>query len=61
MEVLYTIKHKIGTTSGDHLPLIQDLYLYAREAFSVTPEEHARLQAQASEEKVSYSITGELS
>ena len=55
IEVLYTIKHKIGTTSGGHLPFIQDLYLYAREAFGVTPEDHARLLAKASEEKVSLS------
>ena len=52
IEVLYTIKHKIGTTTGSHLPFIQDLYLYAREAFGVTPEDHARLLAKASEEKV---------
>ncbi|KAK2162506.1 hypothetical protein LSH36_97g03031 [Paralvinella palmiformis] len=51
IEVLYTIKHKIGTTSGHHLPFMQDLYLYAREAFGVTPEQHARLLARASEEK----------
>ena len=31
---------------------MQDLYLYAREAFGVTPEQHARLLAKASEEKV---------
>ena len=52
IEVLYTIKHKIGATSGSHLPFIQDLYLYAREGFGVTPEDHARLLARASEEKV---------
>jgi BAI1-associated protein 3 len=52
IEVLYTIKHKIGTTSGGHLPFIQDLYLYAQDAFGISPEEHARLLAKASEEKV---------
>ncbi|ELU07462.1 hypothetical protein CAPTEDRAFT_226475 [Capitella teleta] len=51
IEVLYTIKHKIGATSGSHLPIIQDLYIYARESFGVTPEDHARLLARASEEK----------
>ena len=56
IEVLYTIKHKIGTTTGSHLPFIQDLYLYAREAFGVTPEDHARLLAKASEEKVGIDI-----
>ena len=53
IEVLYTIKHKIGTTSGHHLPFVQDMCMYARDAFGVTPEEHARLLAKASEEKVS--------
>ena len=57
IEVLYTIKHKIGATSGSHLPFIQDLYLYAREAFGVTPEDHARLLAKASGEKVRPSIS----
>ncbi|XP_064637155.1 BAI1-associated protein 3-like isoform X4 [Lineus longissimus] len=51
IEVLYTIKHKIGTTSGGHLPFIRDLYLYAQDAFGISPEEHARLLAKASEEK----------
>ena len=52
VEVLYTIKHRIGATSGGHLPLIHDLYTYAREAFAVTPEDHAKLLARASKEKV---------
>ncbi|XP_045213590.2 BAI1-associated protein 3-like isoform X3 [Mercenaria mercenaria] len=51
VEVLYTIKHKIGTTIGGHLPFIQDLYQYAQEAFKVSPEDHARLLAQATKEK----------
>ncbi|KAL5018735.1 hypothetical protein ScPMuIL_004457 [Solemya velum] len=51
IEVLYTIKHKIGVTSGGHSPFIQDLYQYAQEAFRVTPEDHARLLAKATEEK----------
>ncbi|XP_064617037.1 BAI1-associated protein 3-like [Liolophura sinensis] len=51
IEVLYTIKHKIGTTTGGHLPYIQDLYQYAQEAFGVNPEDHARLLAKATEEK----------
>lgn len=52
IEVLYTIKHKIGTTAGGHLPYIQDLYQYAQEAFRISPEDHARLLAKATEEKV---------
>ncbi|XP_061181860.1 BAI1-associated protein 3-like [Saccostrea echinata] len=51
IEVLYTIKHKIGTTAGGHLPYIQDLYQYAQEAFRISPEDHARLLAKATEEK----------
>ncbi|KAI8794151.1 protein unc-13 D [Biomphalaria glabrata] len=51
IEVLYTIKHKIGTTSGGHSPYIQDLFQYAKEAFGVSPEDHARLLAKATEEK----------
>ncbi|XP_013387652.1 BAI1-associated protein 3 isoform X2 [Lingula anatina] len=51
IEVLYTIKHKIGTTSGGHSPYIHDLYQYAQESFRVGPEDHARLLAKASEEK----------
>lgn len=50
--MLYTIKHKIGTTAGGHLPYIQDLYQYAQEAFRISPEDHARLLAKATEEKV---------
>ncbi|XP_059157162.1 BAI1-associated protein 3-like isoform X2 [Physella acuta] len=51
IEVLYTIKHKIGTTSGGHSPYIQDLFQYAKESFGVSPEDHARLLARATEEK----------
>ena len=57
IEVLYTIKHKIGITIGGHLPFIQDLYQYAQEAFRVSPEDHARLLAQATKEKVTTSLT----
>ncbi|OWF45641.1 BAI1-associated protein 3-like isoform X2 [Mizuhopecten yessoensis] len=51
IEVLYTIKHKIGTTAGGHSPFIQDLYQYAQEAFGISPEDHAHLLARATEEK----------
>ena len=52
IEVLYTVKHKIGVTSGGHSPYQQDLFQYAKEAFSISPEDHARLLAKATEEKV---------
>ncbi|KAK7113155.1 hypothetical protein V1264_012499 [Littorina saxatilis] len=51
IEVLYTVKHKIGTTSGAHSPYQQDLFQYAKESFSISPEDHARLYARATEEK----------
>ena len=57
IEVLYTIKHKIGATAGSHLPFIQDLYAYVQDAFQLTPDEHARLLGKASEEKVSFTHT----
>ena len=50
--MLYTVKHKIGVTSGGHSPYQQDLFQYAKEAFSISPEDHARLLAKATEEKV---------
>ena len=54
MEVLYTIKHKIGITIGGHLPFIQDLYQYAQEAFRVPQQDHSRLMEQATKEKVGH-------
>ncbi|XP_076459329.1 LOW QUALITY PROTEIN: BAI1-associated protein 3-like [Babylonia areolata] len=51
IEVLYTVKHKIGVTSGGHSPYQQDLFQYAKEAFSISPEDHATLLARATEEK----------
>jgi len=53
IETLYTIKHKIGTTTtakyshGQH-----DLYAYAQEAFGLSPQEHQLLLNRANEEKV---------
>jgi hypothetical protein len=51
IETLYTIKHKIGTTISRHSEGENDLYAYAQEAFGLTPNEHQRLLARASEEK----------
>ncbi|UJR07768.1 hypothetical protein I4U23_012051 [Adineta vaga] len=51
IETLYTIKHKIGTTISKHSEGENDLYAYAQEAFGLSPEEHRRLLARASEEK----------
>ncbi len=52
VETLYTIKHKIGTTISRHSEGQNDLYDYAQEAFGLSPEDHQRLLAKASEEKV---------
>ncbi|CAF0764647.1 unnamed protein product [Didymodactylos carnosus] len=51
IEVLYTIKHKIGITTSKHIGGENDLYMYAQEAFGITNTEHNRLLAKASEEK----------
>lgn len=52
LEVLYTVKHKIGATTGGHTPFVNDLYAYGQQAFNVSPEDHAKLVAKAGEEKV---------
>ena len=52
MEVLYTVKHKIGMTAGGHSPYSQSLNRYSQEAFGVSPEDHAYFLARTSEEKV---------
>lgn len=55
IETLYTIKHKIGTTTARHSEGENELYAYAQEAFGLPPEGHQRLLAKASEEKVCFS------
>lgn len=52
IETLYTIKHKIGSSTPDYSVGEQDLYAYAQEAFGLSNEEHRRLLEKASEEKV---------
>ena len=51
-EILYTLKHKIGRTADGHSAYIDDLYKHAQESFKVSSEEHNRLQALVSDEKV---------
>ncbi|CAF1066209.1 unnamed protein product [Adineta ricciae] len=51
IETLYTIKHKIGTTTSKHREGENDLYAYAQDAFGLSPADHRRLLAKASEEK----------
>lgn len=52
MDVLYTIKYKVGadTEMSAHK---DQLYVYAQKAFDVTPEQHRRYMAIVHEEKVS--------
>ena len=54
VETLYTIKHKIGTTTSKHSEGDHDLYTYAQEAFGLLHEDHQRLLERASEEKVCF-------
>lgn len=54
MDVLYTIKYKVGADT--ELSAHRDqLYVYAQKAFDVTPEQHRRYMAIVHEEKVSFS------
>ena len=55
-ETLYTIKHKIGTTTSKYSHGENDLYAYAQEAFRLSSEDHQRLLSKANEEKVRWLI-----
>jgi len=55
MDVLYTIKYKVGNDT--ELSAHRDqLYVYAQKAFDVTPEQHRRYMAIVHEEKVIFSL-----
>lgn len=54
VEVLYTIKNKVGLSTGQYAHYQEELYQYAQEAFNIPPQRHRRLLGIASEEKVSY-------
>ncbi|CAB0013182.1 unnamed protein product, partial [Nesidiocoris tenuis] len=49
IEVLYTIKHKVGASSGQYYQ--EDLFGYAQRAFGIPPEQHKRAMSIAIEEK----------
>ncbi|XP_070579273.1 BAI1-associated protein 3-like [Ptychodera flava] len=51
IELLYTIKHRVGTTSDGHSPFEQELFSFAEQAFHVTEEQHEHFLAKASEEQ----------
>lgn len=53
MEALYTIMHKVGTTTDGHTHFVEDLYTYAKNAFNIDVGEHDKLLAKVSTEKVS--------
>ncbi len=53
IEVLYTIKYKVGSSSGQTSQYQEELYAYAQKAFKVSNEMHKRYLSIASEEKVS--------
>ena len=53
-EIIYTIKHKIGTTMIGHHDFTSDLYRYAQSAFGLSVDDHNRLFSLISEEKVSF-------
>lgn len=53
VEVLYTIRHKLGAHSAKYPTHVkEDLVHYAQEAFGVDDDYHRRCHAIASEEKV---------
>ncbi|XP_078611794.1 BAI1-associated protein 3-like isoform X12 [Branchiostoma floridae x Branchiostoma japonicum] len=50
-ELMYTIRHRIGTTSDGHSPFDEDLYNYAQEVFHITEDRHRTLLDRAKELK----------
>ena len=53
VEVLYTVKHKVGATTSQHSSLVDELNDYTQEAFHFSREQHQRMMTIASDEKVS--------
>lgn len=53
IEVLYTIKYKVGSSGGQTSQYQEELYAYAQKAFKVSNDMHRRYLSIASEEKVS--------
>ena len=53
IEVLYTIKYKVGLSSNQTSQYQEELYSYAQRAFKVSNDVHRRYLSIASEEKVS--------
>lgn len=52
MEALYTVMHKVGTTTGKHTSIVGDLYNYAQQAFNIDLDEHKKLMDKVCTEKV---------
>ena len=53
IEVLCTIKYKVGSSSSQPSQYQEELYSYAQKAFKVSNDMHRRYLSIASEEKVS--------
>lgn len=53
IEVLYTIKYKVGSSGSPTSHYQEELYAYAQKAFKVSNDMHRRYLSIASEEKVS--------
>ncbi|XP_043240854.1 uncharacterized protein LOC122391222, partial [Amphibalanus amphitrite] len=51
VEVLYTVKHKVGATTSEHSSLVDELNDYTQEAFHFSRDEHQRMMTIASDEK----------
>ena len=54
VEVLYTVKHKVGATTSQHSSLVDELNDYAQEAFRFSRDMHQKMMTIASDEKVSW-------
>jgi len=52
MESLYTIMHKVGSNTQGYSPTCDDLVNYARSAFGLSLDDHTKLMAKVSTEKV---------
>ncbi|KAL3318298.1 hypothetical protein Ciccas_003042 [Cichlidogyrus casuarinus] len=51
IEVLYTIRHRIGHSSGERSSIVLELVNYAKATFGVSDLEHTRLYAECGENK----------
>jgi hypothetical protein len=50
-DLLYTTKYKIGRTIDGHSDYINDLYVYAKQAFNMQQDEHEHFFSMINDEK----------